>query len=65
MRTCSNCHGTGKIIKEACEKCRGKGTVRKPIKLSVKIQAGIDDNQTVLLRGEGEPGDKGGPKGDL
>ena len=28
-RTCSECHGTGEIIKEPCETCRGKGTVRK------------------------------------
>lgn len=64
-RTCSACHGTGEIIKEPCETCRGKGTVRKQPKIKVKIPAGIDDNQTVVLRGEGEPGEKGGPKGDL
>lgn len=64
-RTCTNCHGTGEIIKEPCEECKGKGTVRKQPKLKVKIPAGIDDGQTVVLRGEGEPGEKGGPKGDL
>ena len=64
-RTCTNCHGTGEIIKEPCENCRGKGTVRKQPKIKVKIPAGIDDNQTVVLRGEGDPGEKGGPNGDL
>ena len=64
-RTCTNCHGTGEVIKEPCENCRGKGTVRKQPKIKVKIPAGIDDNQTVVLRGEGDPGEKGGPKGDL
>ena len=64
-RTCTNCHGEGKVIKEPCEKCRGKGTVRKQAKITVNIPAGIDDNQTVVLRGEGAPGQKGGPKGDL
>lgn len=64
-RTCSACHGTGEIIKEPCEACRGKGTVRKQPKIKIKIPAGIDDGQTVVLRGEGEPGQKGGPKGDL
>ena len=64
-RTCTNCHGTGEIIKDVCENCKGKGTVRKQPKIKVKIPAGIDDNQTVVLRGEGEPGEKGGPKGDL
>lgn len=64
-RTCTNCHGEGKIIKEPCEKCRGKGTIRKQARIIVNIPAGIDDNQTVVLRGEGAPGQKGGPKGDL
>ena len=64
-RTCTACHGTGEIINEPCENCRGKGKVRKQPKIKVKIPAGIDDNQTVVLRGEGEPGEKGGQKGDL
>ena len=64
-RTCTNCHGTGEVIKEPCENCHGKGSVRKQPKIKVKIPAGIDDNQTVVLRGEGEHGKKGGPKGDL
>ena len=64
-RTCTNCHGTGEVIKEVCDNCKGKGTVRKQARIKVKIPAGIDDNQTVVLRGEGEPGEKGGPKGDL
>jgi len=64
-RTCSACHGEGKIIKEPCEECHGKGKVRKQARIKVKIPAGIDDNQTVVLRGEGDHGEKGGPKGDL
>ena len=64
-RTCTACHGSGEVIKEPCETCKGKGTVRRQPTIKVKIPAGIDDNQTVVLRGEGEPGEKGGPKGDL
>ena len=64
-RTCPTCHGEGKVIHEPCETCRGKGTVRKQAKIKVSIPAGIDENQTVVLRGEGAPGTKGGPKGDL
>lgn len=63
--TCSNCHGTGKVIKEVCETCYGKGTIRKQARLNVKIPAGIDDGQTVVLRGEGEPGKNGGVNGDI
>ena len=64
-RTCTTCHGTGEIINEPCEECHGNGKVRKQPKVRVKIPAGIDDNQTVVLRGEGEQGSKGGSKGDL
>ena len=64
-RTCSDCRGTGEIIKEPCENCKGRGTVRKTPKAKIKIPAGINDNQTVVLRGEGNPGIKGGPAGDL
>ena len=64
-RTCPTCHGEGKVIKEPCDACRGKGTVKKQARIKVKIPAGIDENQTVVLRGEGAPGSKGGPKGDL
>ena len=64
-RTCPNCHGEGKVIKEPCEHCRGKGKIRKLTKIKVKIPAGIDDNQTVILRGEGSSGTKGAPNGDL
>lgn len=54
-RTCTTCGGTGKIIREVCEKCKGKGKIRKQTKISVTIPAGIDDNQTVVLRNEGAP----------
>ncbi len=64
-RTCPTCHGEGKVIHETCEACRGKGTVKKQARIKVKIPAGIDENQTVVLRGEGAPGQKGGAKGDL
>jgi len=65
QRTCTNCHGTGKVIKEPCDTCRGKGTTRKQAKIKIKIPPGIDDEQTIVLRGEGEPGEREGSKGDL
>ncbi|MBQ3145382.1 MAG: molecular chaperone DnaJ [Clostridia bacterium] len=64
-KTCPTCNGEGKVIQEKCPECKGRGKVRKPVKIKVKIPQGISDNQTVVLRGEGEPGEKGGPKGDL
>ena len=65
QRPCTNCHGTGKVIKEVCENCKGKGTVRKQAKIKIKIPAGIDNDQTIVLKGEGEPGSQGGSKGNL
>ena len=64
-RTCSECHGTGQIIKEPCTACRGKGTIRKQAKVTINIPAGIDDNQTLVLHKEGEPGERGGENGDI
>ncbi|MFZ5987114.1 MAG: molecular chaperone DnaJ [Bacillota bacterium] len=65
IKTCDVCHGEGKIITDPCESCGGKGRVRKPVKIKINVPAGIDDGQTISLRGEGEPGSKGGPSGDL
>ena len=63
--TCSNCHGPGKVIKEVCNTCYGKGTIRNQTKIKVKVPAGINDGQTIILKGEGEPGKRGGEKGDI
>jgi len=64
-RPCSNCRGTGKVISDPCTNCRGTGRVRKNIKKSVKIPAGIDNGQSLCLRGMGNAGHRGGPNGDL
>ena len=64
-RPCSTCHGTGKVINDPCTNCRGSGRVRKNIKKSVKIPAGIDNGQSLCLRGMGNAGHRGGPNGDL
>lgn len=65
QKICSQCNGTGKVIKEPCPDCRGKGIVKKSIKLKVKIPEGIDEGQTIVLKNEGEVGANGGPNGDL
>jgi len=65
QRTCTACKGTGKIIKEPCIDCKGKGIRSKQVKIKVKIPEGIDEGQTIVLKGEGEVGKNGGPKGDL
>ena len=62
---CSRCSGTGKIIHQPCPDCHGAGQVRKQRKIKVKIPAGIDDGQTISMRGQGNGGLNGGPAGDL
>ena len=62
---CRKCGGTGKLIKEPCPKCAGKGKIRRTRSISVNIPSGIDDGQTVSLRGQGHAGANGGPAGDL
>lgn len=65
VETCSACRGEGKIVKDPCPKCQGKGKMRKSRTITVTIPAGIDDGQAISLRGEGEPGTRGGGAGDL
>ena len=62
---CSKCRGTGKLIKDPCPKCKGMGKIRKKHKINVSVPAGIDDGQTVSVRGQGNSGSNGGPAGDL
>ncbi len=62
---CPRCGGKGKVIKDPCPTCRGKGRVRRNKTIRVKIPAGIDDGQSVRIRGEGHAGTAGGPGGDL
>lgn len=62
---CPQCNGNGHVIKDKCPECRGKGVVPQSRKLKVKIPAGIADQMRLVLRGEGEKGQNGGPAGDL
>ena len=65
VRTCPDCNGTGKIIKDKCPDCYGTGYVSSKKKIAVTIPAGIDNGQSIRIRGKGEPGINGGPRGDL
>jgi molecular chaperone DnaJ len=62
---CPTCQGRGRIITEPCLDCRGAGRVKIDRKITVKIPAGVDTGSQLRLQGEGEPGDNGGPRGDL
>lgn len=62
---CPTCHGEGVTITEPCEVCRGRGRTRNYRTISVTIPAGIDDNATLRLSGQGEDGPANGIAGNL
>ncbi len=62
---CSSCSGKGKTFEKACDTCKGKGIVKKKRTIDIKIPAGIDDGQVMPVRGEGNLGTNGGPRGDV
>src|SRR5205085_7241443 len=55
-RTCPQCGGAGKVIKDPCATCNGAGRVQEEKKISVKIPAGVDDGSRLRVPGEGESG---------
>ncbi len=64
-RPCPTCHGAGQTVAEACPVCRGSGRQRRSRTLKVRIPPGVGDGARVRISGEGEPGQRGGPPGDL
>ncbi len=62
---CKKCNGTGKIIKEKCATCSGKGYQKVNKVVSVNIPAGIDNGQIITMRGEGNAPVREGIAGDL
>lgn len=62
---CPACHGRGSLIDKPCRACRGSGRAAKERVLNVKIPAGIQDGQSIRVRGEGEPCENGSTRGDL
>ena len=64
-RTCSQCHGTGQIIKNRCPACHGDSRIVREKTLELKIPAGVDNGSKLRISGEGDAGGKGGQAGDL
>jgi len=64
-RPCSQCNGSGKVIRTPCQECQGRGRLRKEKTIEVKIPGGVSSGTRLRLQGEGEAGVAGGPAGDL
>lgn len=62
---CANCDGSGEVIKNPCPSCHGRGRKEKEMRLKVQVKAGLNEGDRIRLSGEGEPGFRGGPNGDL
>jgi molecular chaperone DnaJ len=66
-QTCPTCRGEGQIVdtKDRCRTCFGRGVQEKTSEISVKVQPGVATGMRLRVRGKGEPGQNGGPAGDL
>jgi molecular chaperone DnaJ len=64
-QTCPTCRGTGTINPNPCRTCNGRGVVPKSDRINVKIPPGVDNGSKVRVAGMGEPGERGGPRGDV
>ncbi|HYU52943.1 MAG TPA: molecular chaperone DnaJ [Gemmatimonadaceae bacterium] len=62
---CPNCSGEGTVISSPCKKCRGEGRVRGEKQIVVRIPAGVATGQYMTMRGVGNVGPRGGPRGDI
>ena len=62
---CPRCRGNGTVIEKPCPSCHGSGRERRIKTYTVKIKPGVKDGTRIKLRGKGEPGENGGPAGDL
>ena len=65
VTTCPNCNGTGETISSPCRTCRGRKLERKTVRKTVSVPAGVDNGTQIRLAGEGQPGENGGPNGNL
>ncbi|MGZ8493836.1 MAG: DnaJ C-terminal domain-containing protein, partial [Gemmatirosa sp.] len=62
---CSTCSGEGRIISSPCKKCRGEGRTRGEKQIVVRVPAGVASGQYMTMRGVGNVGPRGGPRGDI
>jgi molecular chaperone DnaJ len=62
---CDTCQGEGKVARNPCRECRGRGRKVERAKVSVDVPAGISDGQRMRIAGRGHAGERGGPPGDL
>ncbi|MEO7359069.1 MAG: molecular chaperone DnaJ [Gemmatimonadaceae bacterium] len=62
---CPTCAGEGMVVQSPCKKCRGEGRMRSERALKINVPAGVATGQYMTLRGAGNAGPRGGPRGDV
>ena len=62
---CPTCGGEGRKITDPCTQCHGDGRERQEREFEVDIPAGVTSDNYITLRGYGNAGPRGGPKGDI
>lgn len=63
--TCDACNGDGRVAKQPCRQCRGRGRKVERPRVTVDVPPGISDGQRIRISGRGHSGERGGPPGDL
>ncbi len=64
-KTCSNCGGLGRVVREYCPRCGGTGAIRVEKTLHINVPPGVNEGTRLKISGEGEIGRNGAPPGDL
>ena len=62
---CPVCHGEGLVRGAICPRCSGSGTTMQSRTIEVTVPAGVITGQRIRVKGQGGPGNSGGPSGDV
>ncbi|MGI9180290.1 MAG: molecular chaperone DnaJ [Longimicrobiaceae bacterium] len=62
---CPTCGGEGRQILKPCPICQGDGRQRTERSIEVEIPPGVTSENYLTLRGQGNIGPRGGPRGDI
>lgn len=65
VQPCRRCRGEGRIVDQPCTRCHGEGRVRGEREVEVAVPPGVTSENFITLRGQGNAGPRGGPRGDL
>ncbi|MBN1212876.1 MAG: molecular chaperone DnaJ [candidate division Zixibacteria bacterium] len=65
VTTCNMCRGTGEIIADPCQTCRGEGRVRGSSTVNLKIPPGVSSGNYMTVDNMGNAAPHQGTPGDL